>query len=324
VVMGTFARLVVVAPSRSTATRGIEAAFRDLQWVEQLMSYHRPDSELARVNAEAYDHPVQVSEPMMVVLRKALEVSQLSEGSFDVTVGPLMDLWKAAGQAGVQPTDAELSQARARVGWDKVSLDPNQRTVRFKVQGMKIDLGGIAKGYAVDRSVEILKEQGALGGMVDLGGNIRCFGRPPQGKDFWRIGVQDPCHVDDEGPAEERISMVLRLTDQAVATSGHYRRFVMVGDRKVSHILDPRTGMSNEQVSSVTIIAPDAMTADAMTKPVCLLGEEEAISLVEGLPQVEAIVMKPDRTGGPDQPGMGSSRLRIIKTRGAERFIEKP
>jgi thiamine biosynthesis lipoprotein len=124
------------------------------------------------------------------------------------------------------------------------------------------------------------------------------------------------------GDLGEGVVMILRLTDQAVATSGHYRRFVMVGDRKVSHILDPRTGMSNEQVSSVTIIAPDAMTADAMTKPVCLLPEDRAISLIEALPQVEAIVMTPDRTGVAGRPA-GSS-LRITKSRGADAYIVRP
>jgi thiamine biosynthesis lipoprotein len=320
VVMSTLTRIVAIAPDRPTATKAIEAAFKDQQWIERTMSYHTSDSELAKVNAEAYDHPVQISAPLWTVLEKAVAVSRLSEGTFDITVGPLMDLWKAASQAGVSPTDAELNQARAKVGWEKVLLDPNQRAIRFSLQGMRLDLGGIAKGYAVDRSVQILREQGATGGMVDLGGNIRCFGRPPKGKDCWKVGIQDPCQTEDLANQGEGVVMVLKLTDQAVATSGHYRRYVMVGDRKVSHILDPRTGLSNEQVASVTILAPDAMTADAMTKPVCLLPEDKAKALIEGQPNLEAIVMAPDRS----RPGGESLPLRIWKTRGADRYIMAP
>ena len=320
VVMGTFSRIVVIAPNRPIAAQCIDAAFKDQDEIERLMSYHRPDSELAEVNSEAYDHPVRLSEPMLEVLRKALETSRLSEGAFDVTVGPLMDMWKYAGQVGIMPTDAQMEHVRAKVGWDKVVLDPNQRTIRFAVEGMKIDLGGIAKGYAVDRSVQVLRDQGALSGMVDIGGNIRCFGRPPRGKEYWRIGIQDPCRVDGPGPSSDCVLLVLKLTNQAVATSGHYRRFTMVGDREVSHILDPRTGASNEQLASVTIIAPDAMTADALSTAVSILGKEKGFSLAESLPQIEAIGVVAESRAGPrsDQTSPG---IAVVKTRGADRFI---
>jgi thiamine biosynthesis lipoprotein len=319
VVMGTFSRIVAIAPNRSTAMRGIEAAFKDQQAIEQMMSFHRSDSELAKVNAEAFEHPVQVSVPIVVVLQKAMEISRLSDGAFDVTVGPLMQLWKAAGQAGLLPTETELAEAKAKVGWDKVVIDPNQRTVRFAVQGMKIDMGGIAKGYAVDRCVQILKEQGALGGMVDLGGNIRCFGRPPKGREGWRIGIQDPCQTDDLDASTGGIALILRLTDQAVATSGHYRRFTLIGDRKVSHILNPKTGTSNESLSSDTLIAQDAMTADALSTAVSVLGREQGLALVQRIPGVEAILIPGSRHGDGAAGG-----LEILKTPGAERFIVKP
>lgn len=318
VVMGTFTRIVVVAPSRSIGMRAIEAAFEDQQRIEQLMSFHRSDSELARINAEAYGRTVGVSDPMWTVLQKALEVSRLSDGAFDVTVGPLMDLWKAAGQAGVPPSDAELARVRALVGWDKVVLDPNQETVRFAVDGVKIDLGGIAKGYAVDRSVEVLRRHGALGGMVDLGGNVRCFGRPAPGRDCWRIGIQDPCQAQDLDPSDEGVALVLRLTDQAVATSGHYRRFALVGGHKVSHILDPKAGTSREDLSSDTILAPDAVTADALSTAVSVLGVERGLALVKRLPGVEAILIPGGRQG---QGGAGGSA--VLATPGAARFIER-
>jgi len=318
VVMGTFSRMVVIAPSRSTAAEAIEAAFKDQQGIERAMSFHSPDSELARVNAEAYRSPVVVSDSMRTVLQRALEFSRLSDGAFDCTVGPLMDLWKAAAQAGVAPSEADLARTRPLVGWDKVVLDTNQKTVRYAVDGMKIDLGGIAKGYAVDRSVEVLRRYGALGGMVDLGGNIRCFGRPAPGRDCWRIGIQDPCRAGDLGGPDEGVALVLKLTEQAVATSGHYRRFVLVDGHKVSHILDPKAGTSRGDLSSDTILAPDAITADALSTAVSVLGVERGLALLERFPGVEAILIP---GGGQGHTAAGGPA--VVMTPGAGRFIER-
>jgi len=318
VVMGTFSRIVAIAPNRSTALRGIEAAFKDQQRIEEMMSFHRSDSELARINSEAYKNPVQISESMVAVLREALEISRLSDGAFDVTVGPLMNLMKSAGEEGMPPADGRLKEALGRVGWDKIRLDPNRRIVRFAVPGMEIDLGGIAKGYAVDRCVEILKKQGAKGGMVDLGGNIRCFGKPPKGQDGWRIGIQDPFQTEEPGLAAGGVVLILKLTDQAAATSAHYRRFFQGGDRKISHILDPRTGASAEDPASVTILARDAMTADALSTAVSVLGQEKGLAMVERIPGVEAVLIPRRR------PGEKAAKLEILKTPGAENFIDKP
>jgi FAD:protein FMN transferase len=297
-VMGTFSRVVVIAPSPRAAQRSIEAAFEVQNRVESLMSDHREDSELSKVNRYGAQQAVPVSEMTFEVLQKAVHFYQLSGGAFDVTVGPLMDLWREAGKTNAPPTAEALAEARRKVGSDKLVLNEQDRTVRFAVEGMRVDLGGIGKGYAVDEAVEAMTRHGALGGLVDLGGNIRVFGRPPRGQDYWRIGLQDPRVAPSEFHASPPL-LVLALTEQSVATSGDYRRFVKVQGEKQSHILDPGTGKGAAMLASDTIIAPDATTCDALSTAVNVLGLEQGLTLVERLPAIEAILIPAGEGAGP-------------------------
>jgi thiamine biosynthesis lipoprotein len=316
-VMGTFAHIIAVAPDRRTADKSIDAALRQLQNIETLMSYHRADSELAGVNRSAHKQPVKVSKETFEVLQKAIEFSRLSDGAFDVTVGPLVDLWRRAAEANSAPTDSELADTRSKIGYQNLILDANEMTVRFAVEGMKLDLGAIAKGYGIDKAVEAMKTCGAVGGLVDVGGDIRCFGKPSKGKTHWLIGLQDPNDKIEnrKSKIENSIGMgapllVLKLTDAAVATSGHYRRFAVIGGKKQSHIIDTKTGYSSDKLASVTIIAKDATAADALATAVSVMGAEKGLALIEKLPETEAILI-------PAQPNSG-----LIKTPGAEKYIK--
>lgn len=307
--MGTFARVVAIARSVRTANACIEAAFDVQDRVESLMSYHRADSELNKVNRLADKTPVPVSPMTFEVLRHAIRFSELSEGTFDVTVGPLVDLWRTAGEANEPPTEEALAEARRKVGFRKLILDEKAQTVRFAEKGMRIDLGGIAKGYAVDKAVEAMQNRGALGGMVDLGGNIRCFGRAPRGQRKWRIGIQDPDVAPDDFDGMKYL-LVLELEDVSVATSGDYRRFTVVQGQKHSHVLDTRSGQGAARLVSDTIIAPDGTTADALSTAVNVLGAEAGLALIDRLPSVEAIVI----------PGGGPTRL--LFSNGARAYID--
>jgi FAD:protein FMN transferase len=287
-IMGTFSRVVVVARSQRVARRCIEAAFDVQNRIEALMSDYRDDSELSKVNREAAQGPVAVSEMTFEVLQKAVHFSELSEGAFDVTVGPLVDLWRKAGETNEPPPGAALAEARGKVGSDKLILDAEHRTVRFAVAGMRVDVGAIGKGYAADKSVEVMRKHGALGGMAALAGDIRCFGQPPRGQESWRIGLQDPnVAADDLRPVKPLL--VLALTTEGISTSGDYRRFVKVQGRKHSHIVDPHTGQSAGTLVSDTIIAPDATTSDALSTAVNVLGLEKGLALIEHLPATAAI-----------------------------------
>ncbi len=306
--MGTLVRVVAVAADSDTAKKAAGAALEQLYNVDRLMSVHRDDSEISEVNRQAAKKPVRVSKVTFEVLAKAVEFGRISGGAFDITVGPLVELWHSAGEANSPPTDIELADARSKVGYEKLILDANQSSVQFAVEGMKLDLGGIAKGYAVDKAVEAMAGCGAIGGMVDAGGNIRCFGTPPQGKKHFSIGLQDP--ADTETPVNTgRYLLVLNLTDQSVATSGNYRRFVLIGGKTYSHIISPRTGRSSDELASVTIIAQNATDADALSTAVSVMGRQKGLELIESLPKTEAILI----SSGP--------QYSLVKTKGVQQYL---
>jgi thiamine biosynthesis lipoprotein len=309
VVMGTLARVIAVAPNPQTAENCIEAALGLITEVDELMSDYKDDSEISEINRDGYKEAVKVSASTYEVLQKAIEFSKLTAGAFDVTVGPLVDLWRSAQLADVLPTEAELQNARSKVGCDKLILDANQMTVRFAAEGMRLDLGGIAKGYAIDRAVEAMQTGGCIGGMVEIGGDIRCFGAPPQGKDRWRIGLQDSRQVN-YGVSDPKLLLVLALADAAVTTSGDYQRFVVIDGKRYSHIIDANTGYCAGEFSSVTIIGKAALEADILATAVSVVGVEKGLALIEQTEQTEAILI----TSAPD--------FDFIKTAGVEGFIE--
>jgi thiamine biosynthesis lipoprotein len=309
VVMGTFARVIAVAPNPQTAESCIEVALELITEVDQLMSDYKDDSEISEINRGGYKRPVKVSTPTYEVLQKAIEFSKLTAGAFDVTVGPLVDIWRSAQVASVLPTDAELQNARSKVGYDKLILDANEMTVRFAVEGMRLDLGGIAKGYAIDRAVEAMQTGGCIGGMVEIGGDVRCFGAPPHGKDRWRIGLQDSRQVN-YGVSDPKLLLVLALADAAVTTSGDYQRFVVIDGKRYSHIIDTKTGYSPDELSSVTIIGKAALEADVLATAVSVMGVEKGLALIEQTEQTEAILI----TAPP--------RFNFIKTAGVDKSIE--
>jgi thiamine biosynthesis lipoprotein len=308
-VMGTFARVVAVAKDSSVADSAVEAAFAQLRNVDELMSDYKSDSEIGAVNRAAYRSAVKVSRPTFEVLQKAIYFSELSDGAFDVTVGPLVDLWRSAADANSVPTEVELQQARSKVGYKKLLFDANEMSVRFAVDGMRLDLGGIAKGYAIDKAIEAMHKGGALGGMVDIGGDIRCFGVPTKGKTHWLIGLQDPNRAKD-WLATGETSLVLKLRHDAIATSGDYRRFVLIDGQRYSHILNIKTGRGSRGLSSVTIICKRAIDADALATAVSVMGPEKGLALIENLPDTEAILISPP----PD--------FKLTKTTGAGGFVK--
>jgi thiamine biosynthesis lipoprotein len=308
-VMGTFARVIAVAADANTAKKCIDTAFAEIENIDELMSRYKSGSEISKLNRDGFARAVKVSRPTYEVLEKSIEFSRLSGGAFDVTVGPLVDLWHSAEEANALPTDAELQETRVKVGYDKLILDANEKSIRFAADGMEIDLGGIAKGYAIDKAVEAMKKSGAAGGMVVVGGELQSFGLPPAGQNNWRIGVQDPSKAKDGFDTGTPL-LVLNLTDAAVATSGHYRRFVTIGGKRYSHIVDPESGQSSETLASVTIICSNSICADALATAVTVMGEKEGLDLIKKMLNTEAILI----TSAPN--------YEIIKTDGAEKYIE--
>lgn len=310
-VMGTFAHIVAVAADSNTAQKSVEAAFSQLVLIDNLMSDYKPDSQLSKVNREAFKNPVKIDEPLFEVLSRSIVFSRKTGGAFDVTVGPLVDLYHAAGDKDSLPSEDEIAQAKARTGFEKLLLDAKTRTVKFAVEGMRLDFGAIAKGYAVDKAVEAMQKCGALGGLVAASGDIRVFGTPPKGKNFWIIGLQDPNKVITDSLDMSQPLLVLHINDAAVSTSGDYRRFAQIKGKKYSHIIDPRTGTSSRTLSSVTIIAPNATDADALATAVSVMGARKGLELIKTIPDTEAILISV------------APEFKIMQTEGAKKYIYK-
>ena len=264
--MGVDVRLVVYAPDRPTAERACAAAFERFAELDTIMSDYRPDSELMRLCAKAGGPPVPVSRDLFTVLQRSEEVAKRSDGAFDVTCGPLVALWRQARKTHLLPPPAEIALARSRVGWRKMVLDARRHTVRLLVPGMKLDLGGIGKGYGNDCAQETLRRNGITRALVEAGGDIVVSG-PPPGEIGWKVQVAnaDP----------KRQAPVLLFSNRAISTSGDTEQFVEIGGLRYSHILDPRTGQALTSRIQVTITAPNGLTSDSLSKVVSVLGQEK-------------------------------------------------
>jgi thiamine biosynthesis lipoprotein len=270
-VMGTLATLTAVAHDEAAATAAVEAGYARLEDVNRLMSDYIADSEIGRLNRLPAGTPVPVAAETWACIRRALEVWRASGGAFDVTCRPLVSLWKQAGAQGRLPTAEQIAAVRALVGCDRIVMDETSRTVALPAAGMQIDLGGIAKGQALDLAAAAMRNRGARGALVDVGGDVVAVGTRPDGQP-WRVGVKDPFR--------QGIVLVLRLSDRAVATSGVQQRFHEIGGRRYSHIIDPRTGWPATQAPSVTVIAADGITADAWATAFSVLSVSEGRELI--------------------------------------------
>jgi len=300
--MGTTARVAaVVAPGRgATAEPLLHEAEQTLRRIEARMSTWLADSETGRLNAAPANRHVPLSPEVLGLLRTARRAAADTDGAFDVTCRPLIELWRTAGKTGRLPTDAELTAARAASNWDLFELDDAGAVKQSDTA--RLDLGGIAKGYAIDRALDVLRRDGRLeGGLVDVGGDLACFGRPPSG-DRWPVDVQNPFG--------NGVLLRLRIPGGAVCTSGAYARYVEIEGKRYSHILDPRTARPADAARSVTVVAPTAVTADVWATALSVLGVEGFSRLPEG---VEALIVE----GNKDSP-----RLRC--TRGFGDLLEEP
>lgn len=281
-IMGVEARIILYAPDEIEARAAARAAFDRMEHLEAVMSDYRPGSELMRIcRAATTNEPVSISDDLYRVLARAQAIAEAGDGAFDVTVGPLVRLWRAARAEGRLPAPEAIEQTRARVGWRAMSLDPDRRTLTLARDDMQLDLGGIGKGFAAGEALAVLRRRGLDRCLVDVGGDI-ALGEPPPDRAGWRVAVYG-------GWAGES-PWLLELACTAVATSGDTSQFIEVDGVHYSHILDPRTGRGLTSRLAVTVIAPDAATADALASTVSVLGEEDGLDLLEQFPGASALI----------------------------------
>ncbi len=289
--MGTSVQVEAFGGTSVARRAAIDEAFGAIAEVDRLMSNYRDDSELTRINRTADREAVPVSDPMLGVLLAAQDVSDRSGGAFDVTVGPAVRLWGFHDKKPREPTAAELAAIRPLVGYRNVLIDRERRTVRFTRPGVEIDLGGIAKGFAVEVAADVLRRHG-LGGFIDAGGNQYLVGVPP-GKRAWTIGVKNP-------DAPDQLIGVVDAQEGSVSTSGQYANFLVVNGHRYGHVLDPRTLRPADSALGVTLIGRDATVADALSTAAFVLGPSRGLALLESFPGMSGLVAyrKPDGTIG--------------------------
>jgi thiamine biosynthesis lipoprotein len=279
-IMATAVRVELWSDTRAAGENAINAVMREMHRIEREMSPFRPESELSRVNREAAERAVPISAELFGLIARALEFSALSGGAFDITfsgVGHLYDY-----RRGVRPSEAEIERARAAVGYRHLLLDHTARTIAFARPGVRIDLGGFAKGYAVDRGAALLAEHGIEHAIVTAGGDSHVLGdrrgRP------WTIGIRDPRRAD-------QVVALLPLENTAISTSGDYERYFERDGERCHHIIDPATGKSPTDVHSVTILASSGLVSEAMSKTLFVLGLDKGMRLIESLQGIDAVVV---------------------------------
>lgn len=285
--MSTIVEITAVG-SEQNCQQAMEQAFEEIERIDRLMNVYNADSEISRINNSAGKSSVQVSSDTLEVINQSLRISSLTGGAFDITILPLMELWEFGEKMEENdlkrvPSDNEIQEKLKLVDYRKVAIDAAHSAVMLSSPGRRLDVGGIAKGYAVDKVVQTLKTAGIRSALVNAGGDIYAMGSPPD-KDSWKVGIQHPRR-------RAELLGTLELKDKAVATSGDYENFFEVNGKRYCHIMNPRTGRPVEGIMSVTIVAETTTEADALATSVFPLGADDGMKLIEKMDGVDGIII---------------------------------
>lgn len=272
-VMGTVFEIEAYGGSANQTAAAIEEAFQAIRQADAILSDYRDDSELSRLNREGSRGFVELSPDLYGVLQSSVEYSRATDSAFDVTVGPLVDTWRRASKQDHWPEDAELRRVRSLVGFGRLQFDAVRQAARFEQPGMRVDFGGIGKGWAIDRAAEVLRVRGIKRALLSAGtSSVYAVGTPP-GESAWKIAIRHPLREDEA-------LTVVALRDESLSTSASYEQDDEIAGRPYSHILDPRTGLPAEGMWSTTVIAPTASESDAFSTATFVLGIERSERLL--------------------------------------------
>lgn len=286
--MGIPVRIVVYADSSATAIQASDAAYARIREIDRALSDYDPDSEAMQLcHNSPIGIPVKVGTDLLRVLSASKDLHARSEGAFDVTIGPVVELWRIARRKHQLPPPEKLRAALALMGDECVELNQHEQTVTIRKQNMQLDFGGIAKGYAADEALRVLREQGVSRALIAVAGDLR-LGAPPPDAAGWKVEVEDKTVA----PGPERVPLVLLLVNCAISTAGDAYQFVEVDGVRYSHILDPKTGLGMTTPGSVTVIAPTGMQADGLDSTMVILGPKKGLQLMENLPETYALIVR--------------------------------
>ena len=280
--MGSDFEITVVAKTQLEADKQIGIAISEISRIEALISSWKTTSETSNINKNAGVSPVKVSKELFNLIQRALQISNLTDGAFDISYASMDKLWKYDGSMTQMPSKEAIKKSVAKVGYKDIVVDPQNSTVFLKNKGMKIGFGAIGKGYAADKAKKLLISNGVSGGIINASGDINSWGSKPSGSS-WQVAITNPLN-------KNKAFAMLPIKD-AVVTSGNYEKYVTFNSRRYSHIIDPRTGYPAQGIISVTVFAPKAELADALATSVFVMGVETGIDRINQLKAVECIII---------------------------------
>ncbi len=282
--MGNRFEITLEAKTEKEVDFFLKKAVEEIQRIEELLSTFKPNSETNLINENAGIKPVKVSEETFNLIERSKKISKLTDGYFDITYGSLdKKFWNFDTSMTELPDEDLARKSIALINYKNVELDEENKTVFLKNKGMRIGFGGIGKGYAAEKSKNLMKNFGVKAGIINASGDMSCWGIPENGKP-WTIGIAHPDFA-------EMPFSTLETTDLAVATSGNYEKFVMIGDKKYSHTINPKTGFPITGLKSVTILSPNAEISDALATPISIMGIQAGLALINKLKDIECIII---------------------------------
>ena len=281
-IMGSKFEFTLVVPNEEIGYINIEEAASEIKRVERMISSWIPESETSLINENAGISPVKVSDELFKLIDRCIKISEITDGAFDISFGPLTDLWRFDGSMQYMPTPEEIRRSVEKVGYEEIYLNTLERTIFLKKEGMKLNFGGVGKGYAVDKAKELLISKGVLAGMINASGDITTWGTKSTGEK-WLIGIENPGW-------RKNIFTWIPIVESSVSITSNYKKYVMMNGKRYSHIINPKTGYPVTGIDKVAVLSKTSELCDALATAVVILGKEDGLALIDQLGGTEVII----------------------------------
>lgn len=281
--MGSRFDITVVANDSIQANKHIDTAVAEISRIEKLISSWNENSQTSEINRNAGIKPVKVDAELFNLIERAIGISKLTDGAFDISYASMDKIWKFDGSMTTMPSEKEITASVEKVGYQNIVLDKNKSTIYLKLKGMKIGFGAIGKGYAADKAKILLMSKGVTSGIINASGDMNTWGKQTNGED-WKVAITNPMD-------KNKVFALLPITNGSVVTSGNYEKYVNFNGKRYTHIIDPRTGYPSTGIISVTVFAPKAELADALATSVFVMGKEAGLDRINQLPKIECIII---------------------------------
>lgn len=281
--MGSRFDITVVANDSIQANKYIDTAVAEISRIEKLISSWDDNSQTSEINRNAGAKPLKVDKELFNLIERAIGISKLTDGAFDISYASMDRIWQFDGSMTVMPSEKEIKSSVEKIGYQNIVLDKKNSTVFLKLEGMKIGFGAIGKGYAADKAKTLLISKGVPSGIINASGDMNTWGKQPNNED-WKVAITNPMN-------KNKVFALLPITNGAVVTSGNYEKYVNFNGKRYTHIIDPRTGYPSTGIISVTVFAPKAELADALATSVFVMGKEAGLDRINQLPKIECIII---------------------------------